>query len=1120
MHIIVKESDMFEQIMVADMDALSDWVRIRHSFERSANIRRDSSSSQAVEHYLLSAQAVQTLHRLLTSHDAPKGAWTLTGPYGSGKSSFVLFLNALLSRQHPAHVLAVRKLQAVEPALAERVLALSDYVTVLAVGRRASPAQCIVEAVATLPDLPEELRLYLQAQLPQPHDGQSVEELALRSIIQLAQQCQRPVLLVLDEMGKTLEYAVLHPEQGDLYFLQQLAEEAHRHGVLFIGVLHQAFENYTHGLDRGVRNEWAKVQGRFEDIAFTESEEQMMRLLAYAIEQDEGADVVARGRSVCHTIAQEMVACGFSPSRMRDGEFIDISMKVYPVHPISLVLLPYLFRHHAQNERSLFAYLASHEPFGFQQFLANSAPDGKVPPLLLLSHLYDYVVTNLRHAVYTSVPMRPIAEVEQTLLREVWSEKEVLVLKTVAMLQWAGQVCRLTSTRDALSCALAPVLSKAELEEVLHSLRRRSVVVYRSFNDTYRIWQGSDVDVEERLREARQRIGAQVPLAETLNSLMPPLPVAARRHSYQTGTPRAFRVVYLDDTHLGTPTAPLAQESDHPSCAGIVAICLPRNRPQIEHFEAWARQWQHPNWVIGIPQRSLRLQELLRDLACLDWVQRNTPALRDDPVARKELRERMDLVSQAIRQQMQQALRACRWLYMGEDWTDRASRSLSSLLSDICDRVYHLSPVLRNELINRWELSSAAAAGRRNLIQAMLTSAREEQLGIQGYPPERSMYETLLHATHLHVPGALGWQFTEPPEDDPSRLRPAWQKMYTRIFTDPPERVNVSELMQELAQPPYGVTYGVFPILLCAFLQVYADETSLYREGSFLPEPGIADWEVLLRRPELFAVAGCRTDGAKGKVLEQIAHRWGVEPRTVPIVRELVRRILALPEHAKRTRRLPDRAIALRQAILQAHSPEQLLYRDIPNALGTPVEDERFAVALEEALQALEQVTRRVILQARDDLLRCCALPEGEDGWQAFRQQATVLRGRVLNQQLVPLLLRASHTDTMTDEAVLESVLALIAGRPPRVWTDMEVERFPEAARVYGEMFRQAVQLAAQEAVLTPEESRQRDELLERVRQLLNQHTSERVRMSALWRLLEEQMQHSARGEKEETRFG
>ena len=35
-----------------------------------------------------------------------------------------------------------------------------------------------------------------------------------------------------------------------------------------------------------------------------------------------------------------------------------------------------------------------------------------------------------------------------------------------------------------------------------------------------------------------------------------------------------------------------------------------------------------------------------------------------------------------------------------------------------------------------------------------------------------------------------------------------------------------------------------------------SDEATIYREGTFIPEPGIADWEALLRRPELFAVAG------------------------------------------------------------------------------------------------------------------------------------------------------------------------------------------------------------------------------------------------------------------------
>ncbi|HUT56356.1 MAG TPA: hypothetical protein VNA25_00615, partial [Phycisphaerae bacterium] len=63
-------------------------------------------------------------------------------------------------------------------------------------------------------------------------------------------------------------------------------------------------------------------------------------------------------------------------------------------------------------------------------------------------------------------------------------------------------------------------------------------------------------------------------------------------------------------------------------------------------------------------------------------------------------------------------------------------------------------------------------------------------------------------------------------------------------------------LFRELAQPPYGVTDGLHPVLLCASMVARSDEGAICREGTFTPEPGIADWEALLRRPELFAVAG------------------------------------------------------------------------------------------------------------------------------------------------------------------------------------------------------------------------------------------------------------------------
>ena len=105
-------------------------------------------------------------------------------------------------------------------------------------------------------------------------------------VLELAQESQAGILLVIDELGKNLEYASHEQGAEDLYLLQQLAElpKDSKTPVYILGILHQAFAEYGQRLASVQRNEWAKIQGRFEDIPFAESSGQMMRLIGQAID--------------------------------------------------------------------------------------------------------------------------------------------------------------------------------------------------------------------------------------------------------------------------------------------------------------------------------------------------------------------------------------------------------------------------------------------------------------------------------------------------------------------------------------------------------------------------------------------------------------------------------------------------------------------------------------------------------------------------------------------------------------------------------------------------------------------------------------------------------------------
>ena len=112
------------------------------------------------------------------------------------------------------------------------------------------------------------------------------------------------LLIIVDELGKVLEGAA--HEGHDIIFLQNLAELASRSKgrLLFIGILHQSFDEYAQRLTREMRDEWAKIQGRFVDLAVNVAGDEQLELLSHAIERDEtfpGVQANRPNRGRCHS---------------------------------------------------------------------------------------------------------------------------------------------------------------------------------------------------------------------------------------------------------------------------------------------------------------------------------------------------------------------------------------------------------------------------------------------------------------------------------------------------------------------------------------------------------------------------------------------------------------------------------------------------------------------------------------------------------------------------------------------------------------------------------------------------------------------------------------------------
>ena len=177
-----------------------------------------------------------------------------------------------------------------------------------------------------------------------------------------------------------------------------------------------------------------------------------------------------------------------------------------------------------------------------------------------------------------------------------------------------------------------------------------SIVIYRRYNDAYALWEGSDVDIEARLREAAAQLDPNLRLPTALSALMQPQLLIARRHLFVTGTLRYFAVRYTD---LEGFDAELQMPSDDTD--GLVLYTLPTSELEAEQLVKKATEASvadREEVLIAIPQSIGFLRDAVLELWCLGWVEENTPGLAGDGTARRELRSRRTEAEREISDQL------------------------------------------------------------------------------------------------------------------------------------------------------------------------------------------------------------------------------------------------------------------------------------------------------------------------------------------------------------------------------------------------------------------------------------------------------------------------------------
>lgn len=1001
---------------------LSDFVRISRHYQRSIRVDADLGRLDALAGYICHSTAtsiMENMARQLTKTNQRSFTWT--GPFGGGKSSLAV---ALASALHPdknlrAHARNALKLGAM-PAFDKAFPTRKGWLVVPVVGKRGS-------VIA-------ELNAALRKAKGKGTDHRKVSPANLiNELVQTAEdRSQDGVLVILDEMGKFLEASAMG-HGDDVYFFQELAEAAARANgkLVVVGVLHQSFAQYGARLGTDTRDEWAKVQGRYIDLPFVAASDEVVELIGRAIE--------AERRPPWMKEASTVIADSIRSRRPAVGaKFADALATCWPLHPAMAALLgPISKRQFGQNERSTFGFLASVEPHGFHSYL--QATPVKSATWYRPDNYWDYLRSNLEPAILASPDGHRWSQAVEAIERtEAKTGNPFLVelIKNIAVID----LFRNGSGLAADTAVLGAIFYKqpiAEIEKGLEELARMRVALFKKHIGAWSVFEGSDFDIDAAITKTL----AASPGVDYnhLAQLMGLHPVVAKRHYHETGTMRWMNLSLskLDEAErLAEKYTPAKGEF------GLFALALPGRGVGAKGAQRRARECSRLSpWpvLVGIPRNHARIEELGAELMALEAV-KDRHELQGDAVARREVHARLGAVKANLEEQLQAAVTSAQW-FDGSDEAIETGARLSPIASNLADELYPSAPIVFSELVNRDSVSSNSVKARRDLLHRMLSHGSVEHLGIEGFPAERGLYETLLRSTGLHREVSEGlWRFVPPAPECETRFTDIWQT--TRdMFVDSSSRVKASDILERWSAPPFGMKAGIQSVILVAFLLAHQANVAVYKDGMFIPRLTDADIDEYLQDASRFSLRWVVIDDEKTRILGGIANilaevGHAAEARDpLEAARGLVALVFNLPVWTQRTHQLSEGARAIRDTLLKASDPHKVLFVDLVALLDTSDGDayvEALRGPIAELAGAYEAMLRSVdstMLEALD------APPDQLDRLRARAEAVAGITGDLRQDSFATRL--AKHDGSIVS---IEGILSLAANKPPRDWTDRDID--------------------------------------------------------------------------------
>jgi hypothetical protein len=648
------------------------------------------------------------------------------------------------------------------------------------------------------------------------------------------------LFIVYDEFGRMLQSINDETLNKFMSLIQDLAELASNGSDNFVSlyIAHKPLSYYFSFASKENRSEFAKVEKRFN---VNEIKSDYTTFIHIATEFTKE---ITEEKKYLPLLNEHIfnIFKGIVPDEVYNYLLLN---SIYPIHPVTLYLLPLISKVFGQNERTLFTFLKDESINGL---LGHTTKEkGWYTP----DKLNDYFFINIdesyvEHISTYKVFLKNLSEIN-SLIKESEVQNALKVYKF--MMVWTISNNDSNYILDDKLISESLEIDVVEVKSILKTLFKIKKVRYNELLNKWEIFQGSSINVESLIKEELGRTIVQnnniLEFANEINQHHYIYPIA---HNTKYEITRFSEVKFFLDSIDYSPS----------------------NSNDLEIPLFFTDDIENVKTPYGIIKYSYnKYSSLIKRVFALNSILENKQLLNSNKYLDTEIEYELEVVLNKIKELNNKILfKNTKYYYENKVFTINSLSEFEDFVNELINRLFDRTLYIVNDQINMFKLTKIQSNSIISVLDNVLND-KEENLDklYNGSKPADLIYHTVLKDLVND-------------KNNSEILKEIKNELVNYIQANTHDKL--SNLVKILTSPPYGLRPEISILILFKLISEQYQDMLLFSNESFIPTISTSELvSTILEKPDLLYYTFSVFDNSNREKLETLENTFKNIPTEV-----------------------------------------------------------------------------------------------------------------------------------------------------------------------------------------------------------------------------------------------